>query len=75
MKITAKGNSAWLVLTNRNNPEVVVLRTRDIQAVEQGSGGCGSCVICAGHSYLVKENYVSILQALEVNLPTVEMES
>lgn len=73
MKITAKGNSAWLVLTEYPSKRPVVIRTRDIIAVSQN--GSHTDIAYGAHGFQVEENYINILRALEVNIPLAEMES
>lgn len=67
MKITAKGNSAWLVLTERDGRPTFI-RTREVLAVSELDGG--SLVYFDKHVIAVEENHIDILRALEVNLPT-----
>lgn len=76
MKITAKGNSAWLVLTQFDRPHPVFIRTRDIKMVqhqetESTNPRCWTNLYIGDEEAIsVRENYADILRALEVNLPT-----
>lgn len=72
MKITAKGNSAWLVLTGRDNP--VIIRARDIHAVEPFDEGSGVYLSSSNRFFWVKEHYIDILRALEVNILLAQIE-
>lgn len=72
MKITAKGNSAWLVLTDVSSRRPIYVRTRDIVAVETTYDGenSGFTRIYVPFCISVEENHIDILRALEVSLPT-----
>lgn len=72
MKITAKGNSAWLVLTDVSCSRPIYVRTRDIVAVETTYDSGNSCFtrIYVPFCITVAESHIDILRALEVNLPT-----
>lgn len=75
MKITVKGNSTWLVLTGYHSGKAVIVRTREIHVIEQGNDSCGTAIFGPGIDLMVKENYIDILRALDVNIPTIEIES
>ena len=72
MKFTAKGNSAWLVLTTEDGLTNTV-RTRDIAAV-QGRRDSSTDILVKNIMVRVKENHRDILRALEVNLPETDRE-
>ena len=80
MKITAKGNSAWLVLTQLDRPHPVAIRTRDIKMVQHQETESTTpkywtnLYIGDEEAMSVRENYIDILRALEVNIPLAQME-
>lgn len=80
MKITAKGNSAWLVLTQLNRPHPVVIRTRDIKMVQHHETESTNpqywtnLYIGDEEAISVRENYLDILRALEVNIQSPDSE-
>lgn len=77
MKITAKGNSAWLVLTEAQSGVACHIRTRDILAVIEATKNPYNCKT---HIYFgtkiaeVRESHIDILRALEVNIQSPDVE-
>lgn len=67
MRLTAKGNHSWLALTAHIDSKKIFIRTRDIQAVEEGEY-C-TAVFFSDTCAQVKEKHTDILKALDVNIP------